>query len=114
MLESFCYWCWSITPVLKFSTDFVLTFYLVVDYVSVNEIYVDNFILSFTFVSLTRSTYSKTPDSETFRVFKYLLCSKSPVFRAMLNSAMREAGVGEINIRDMKKRVPHLSRKPPG
>ena len=41
-------------------------------------------------------------DSETFRVHKYFLCSKSPVFSAMLNSDMREAREGEINIRDMK------------
>ena len=40
-------------------------------------------------------------DSETFRVHKYFLCSKSPVFSAMLNSDMREAREGEINIRDM-------------
>ena len=53
-------------------------------------------------------------DSETFRVHKDFLSYKSPVFRAMLNSDMRETRVGEINIRDMKKRVPHLSRKPPG
>ena len=40
-------------------------------------------------------------DSETFRVNKGLLCYKSPVFSAMLNSDMREAREGEINIRDM-------------
>ena len=40
-------------------------------------------------------------DSETFRVHKYFLCSKSTVFSAMLNSDMREAREGEINIRDM-------------
>ena len=40
-------------------------------------------------------------DSETFRVHKYFLCSKSPVFSAMLNCDMREAREGEINIRDM-------------
>ena len=40
-------------------------------------------------------------DSETFRVHKYFLCSKSPVFSAMLNSDFREAREGEINIRDM-------------
>ena len=40
-------------------------------------------------------------DSETFRVHKYFLCSKSPVFSAMLNADMREAREGEINIRDM-------------
>ena len=40
-------------------------------------------------------------DSETFRVHKYFLCSKSPVFSTMLNSDMREAREGEINIRDM-------------
>ena len=37
-------------------------------------------------------------DSETFRVHKYFLCSKSPVFRARLERWERE---GEINIRDM-------------
>ena len=41
-------------------------------------------------------------DSETFRVHKYFLCSKSPVFSAMLNSDMREAREGVINIRKMK------------
>ena len=30
-------------------------------------------------------------DSETFRVHKYFLCSKSPVFSTMLNSDMRNA-----------------------
>ena len=40
-------------------------------------------------------------DSETFRVHKYFLCSKSPVFSAMLNSDMREAREGEININTM-------------
>ena len=40
-------------------------------------------------------------DSETFRVHKYFLCSKSPVFSTMLNSDMREAREGEINIQDM-------------
>ena len=40
-------------------------------------------------------------DSETFRVHKCFLCSKSPVFSAMLNSDMREAREGEIYIRDM-------------
>ena len=37
-------------------------------------------------------------DSETFRVHKYFLCSKSPVFRARLERWERE---GEINMRDM-------------
>ena len=40
-------------------------------------------------------------DSETFRVHKYFLCSKSPVFSTMLNSDMREAREGEININTM-------------
>ena len=40
-------------------------------------------------------------DSETFRVHKYFLCSKSPVFSAMLNCDMREAREGEININTM-------------
>ena len=40
-------------------------------------------------------------DSETFRVHKYFLCSKSPVFSAMLSCDMREAREGEINIREM-------------
>jgi len=40
-------------------------------------------------------------DSKTFRVHQYFLCSKSPVFSAMLNSDMREAREGKINIRDM-------------
>ena len=40
-------------------------------------------------------------DSEIFRVHKYFLCSKSPVFSAMLNSGMREAREGVINIREM-------------
>ena len=40
-------------------------------------------------------------DSEKFRVHKYFLCSKSPVFCAMLNSDMREAREGEININAM-------------
>ena len=39
--------------------------------------------------------------SETFRVHKYFLCSKSPVFSAMLNSHMKEAREGEINIKEM-------------
>ena len=37
-------------------------------------------------------------DSETFRVHKYFLCSKSPVFRARLERWERE---GEININTM-------------
>ena len=37
-------------------------------------------------------------DSETFRVHKYFLCSKSPVFRARLERWERE---GEINITTM-------------
>ncbi len=41
-------------------------------------------------------------DSETFRVHKYFLCSKSSLFSAMLNCDMMEAREGEINIRDMK------------
>merc|ERR1712150_411999 len=40
-------------------------------------------------------------DSETFRVHKYFLCSKSSVFSAMLNSGMREAREGEINIKSI-------------
>ena len=40
-------------------------------------------------------------DSETFRVHQHLLCSKSPVFNAMLSSDMREAREGEIEIKDM-------------
>ena len=40
-------------------------------------------------------------DSETFRVHKYFLCSKSPVFSAMMNANMKEAREGEINILDM-------------
>ena len=40
-------------------------------------------------------------DSETFRVHKHLLCSKSLVFNAMLNADMREAREGEIEINDM-------------
>ena len=39
--------------------------------------------------------------SETFRVHKYILCSKSPVVSAMLNCDMREAREGQIYIRDM-------------
>ena len=42
-------------------------------------------------------------DSETFRVHKYFLCSKSPVFSAMLNSDMREAREGVINIQGWRK-----------
>ena len=41
-------------------------------------------------------------DSETFRVHKHFLCSKSEVFSAMLNSEFKEAREGVINIRDMK------------
>ena len=37
-------------------------------------------------------------DSETFRVHRNLLCYRSPVFRAMLDSDMREAKEGEIII----------------
>merc|ERR1711997_1300792 len=37
-------------------------------------------------------------DSETFKVHKYFLCSKSPVFRARLERWERE---GEININTM-------------
>ena len=40
-------------------------------------------------------------DSETFRVHRNLLCYRSPVFRAMLDSDMREAREGEIIIQDM-------------
>merc|ERR1719400_597315 len=40
-------------------------------------------------------------DSETFRVHKYFLCTKSPVFNAMLNTDMKEAKEGEININTM-------------
>ena len=41
-------------------------------------------------------------DSETFRVHKYFLCSKSPVFSAMLTSGLREDREGEINIVGMR------------
>ena len=44
-------------------------------------------------------------DSETFRVHKYFLCSKSPVFSTMLNSDMREAREGEININTMNSNI---------
>ena len=44
-------------------------------------------------------------DSETFRVHKGLLCYKSPVFSAMLNSDMREAREREINIKSMKSKT---------
>ena len=40
-------------------------------------------------------------DSETFRVHRNLLCYRSPVSRAMLDSDMREAREEEINIQDM-------------
>ena len=40
-------------------------------------------------------------DSETFRVHRDFLCSKSPVFSVMLNCDMREAREGEINIKSM-------------
>ena len=43
--------------------------------------------------------------SEKFRVHKYFLCSKSPVFNAMLNSDMREAREGEINIKNMDSSI---------
>merc|ERR1719397_2260768 len=39
--------------------------------------------------------------SETFRVHRNLLCYRSPVFSAMLDSDMREAREGEINIQEM-------------
>ena len=39
--------------------------------------------------------------SETFKVHSIFLRSKSPVFSAMLNSDMREAREGKINIKDM-------------
>ena len=39
--------------------------------------------------------------SETFRVHRNLLCYRSPVFRVMLDSPMREAREGEINIQEM-------------
>ena len=37
----------------------------------------------------------------TFQVHRNLLCYRSPVFRAMLDSDMREAREGEIIIQDM-------------
>ena len=40
-------------------------------------------------------------NSETFRVHKYFLSAKSPVFSAMLSLDMREAREGEIHIEDM-------------
>ena len=44
-------------------------------------------------------------DSSTFRVHKYFLYSKSPVLIALLNSDMREAREGEININTMNSNV---------
>ena len=44
-------------------------------------------------------------DSSTFRVHKYFLCSKSPVLSAQLNSDMREAREGEININTMNSNI---------
>ena len=41
-------------------------------------------------------------DSETFRVHKYFICSKSPVFSARLERWDRE---GEINTRDMNPNI---------
>ena len=40
-------------------------------------------------------------DSETFRVHRNLLCYRSTVFSAMLDSPMKEAREGEINIQEM-------------
>eukprot|EP00898_Chlorokybus_atmophyticus_P006348 jgi/Chlat1/6714/Chrsp50S06427 len=44
-------------------------------------------------------------DSEEFRAHKLILCARSPVFQALLNSPMREGAEGKVLVEDVKAPV---------